>query len=90
MFFAESCDHMTRRVAKFVEKESLDGNSGAKDLIKGNAFIKEKIIEDIAGEDEEELENMLNKMKQQEKDELRAKGKPQPAEGDDGSEMPRN
>ena len=42
MFFAESCDHMTRRVAKFVEKESLDGNSGAKDLIKGNAFIKEK------------------------------------------------
>ena len=89
MFFAESCDHMTRRVAKFVEKESLDGNSGAKDLIKGNAFIKEKIIEDIAGEDEEELENMLNKMKQQEKDELRAKGKPQPAEGDDGSEMPR-
>ena len=57
-------------------------------MIKGNAFIKEKIIEDIAGEDEEELENMLNKMKQQEKDELRAKGKPRPA-SDDGSEMPR-
>ena len=45
MFFAESCDHMSRRIAKYVEKESLEGNSDAKNMIQGNAFIKTKIIE---------------------------------------------
>ena len=70
-----------------MEKESLDGNSNAREIVRNNDFIKGKIAKDITGEDEEELESILKKMKDEEKEELRTRGKPEPAVGDDGSEM---
>ena len=87
LFFAESCDSISQAVAKFVEKESLEGNSDAREIVRNNDFIKGKIAKDIAGEDEKELESILNKMKDEEKEELRTHGKLEPAVGDDGSEM---
>ena len=71
LFFAESCDSISQAVAKFVEKESLEGNSDAREIVRNNDFIKGKIAKDIAGEDEKELESILNKMKDEEKEELR-------------------
>ena len=67
LFFAESCDSISQAVAKFVEKESLDGNSNAREIVRNNDFIKGKIAKDITGEDEEELESILKKMKDEER-----------------------
>ena len=52
-------------------------------------FVLKLAISEARRDAKEKLKKIKDEIKEQEKDELRAKGKPQPAEGDDGSEMPR-